>query len=204
MIGLGTWIGKYCSLLLTLWQFFHKSLQKSLPYPLPPPCAHLIIQPSTQAFSGRSFLDSTRSCDVTERNSPRTPSQYGPIKYGGLFCQVTATSAGSWKPSLEKEEFLCACHSGKQSLGFLNKDPQNQVLFNWSGLSGLSRAATCIRRSVNVFLQFVPMNLCKRSSDYGMSSKPCNREETTQTCIHIVKICFVTAFLGICKHLLMF
>ena len=33
-------------------------------------------------------------------------------------------------PSLEKEEFLCACHSNKQSLGFLNKDPQNQVLFN--------------------------------------------------------------------------
>ena len=33
-------------------------------------------------------------------------------------------------PSLEQEEFLCACHSDKQSLGFLNKDPQNQVLFN--------------------------------------------------------------------------
>ena len=27
-------------------------------------------------------------------------------------------------PSLEKEEFLCACHSDKQSLRFLNKDPQ--------------------------------------------------------------------------------
>ena len=25
---------------------------------------------------------------------------------------------------LEKEEFLCACHSDKQSLGFLSKDPQ--------------------------------------------------------------------------------
>ena len=33
-------------------------------------------------------------------------------------------------PSLEQEEFLCACHSDEQSLGFLNKDPQNQVLFN--------------------------------------------------------------------------
>ena len=39
-------------------------------------------------------------------------------------------------PSLEQEEFLCACHSDKQSLSFLNKDPQNHVLFNCSGLSG--------------------------------------------------------------------
>ena len=28
-------------------------------------------------------------------------------------------------PSLEQEEFLCACHSDKESLGFSNKDPQN-------------------------------------------------------------------------------
>ena len=35
-------------------------------------------------------------------------------------------------PSLEQEEFLyiCACQSDKQSLGFLNTDPQSQVLFN--------------------------------------------------------------------------
>ena len=33
-------------------------------------------------------------------------------------------------PSLEKDEFLCACQSDKQSLGFLNNDPQNQVLFS--------------------------------------------------------------------------
>ena len=32
------------------------------------------IQPSSQAFSARSFLDSTMSCDVTERYSPRTRS----------------------------------------------------------------------------------------------------------------------------------
>ena len=53
-------------------------------------------QPSPQAFSAWSFLDSTMSCDVTERYSPRTTSQYCQIKYGGLFCQVTATS-GEWK-----------------------------------------------------------------------------------------------------------
>ena len=28
------------------------------------------LQPSPQAFSVRSFLDSTKSCDVTERYSP--------------------------------------------------------------------------------------------------------------------------------------
>ena len=33
-------------------------------------------------------------------------------------------------PSLEQEEFLCACQRDKQSLGFINTDPQNQVLFN--------------------------------------------------------------------------
>ena len=33
-------------------------------------------------------------------------------------------------PSLEQEEFLCACHSDKQSVGFLNQDRQKQVLFN--------------------------------------------------------------------------
>ena len=31
------------------------------------------IQPSPQAFSARSFLDSTMSCDVTERYSPLSP-----------------------------------------------------------------------------------------------------------------------------------
>ena len=129
------------------------------------------MQPSPQAFSARSFLDSIMSCDVTERYSPSTPSQYWQIKYGGLFCQVTATSAGSWK-------------SVFGSLGFLNKDPQNQVLFNWSGLSELSRAATCIRRSMNFFLQFVPMNLYTRSSGYRLSSKPCKRENKAN--VHIL------------------
>ena len=70
------------------------------PPPPPPPTSrpHLLIQPSTQAFSARSFLDSTMSCDVTERYSPSAPSQYCQIKYGGLSCQVAVTSAGSWKP----------------------------------------------------------------------------------------------------------
>ena len=129
------------------------------------------MQPSLQAFSARSFLDSTMSCDVTERYSPSTPSQYWQIKYGGLFCQVTATSAGSWK-------------SVFGSLGFLNKDPQNQVLFNWSGLSELSRAATCIRRSMNFFLQLVPMNLYARSSQVTDCRRNPVNEETRQTCIY--------------------
>ena len=54
-------------------------------------------QPSPQAFSARSFLDSTMSCDVTERYSPRTPSQYCQIKYGGLFCQSFTATSGEWK-----------------------------------------------------------------------------------------------------------
>ena len=33
-----------------------------------------VMQSSLQAFSARSFLDSTMSCDVTERYSPSTPS----------------------------------------------------------------------------------------------------------------------------------
>ena len=49
-------------------------------------------QPSPWAFSARSILDSIVSCDVTERYSPRTPSQYCQIKYGGYSRQViTAT-----------------------------------------------------------------------------------------------------------------
>ena len=109
-------------------------------------------QPSLQAFSAGSFLDSTMSCDVSKRYSPRTPSHYCQIKYAGLFCQVTATSTGSWKSVLGTGRVFM-CMPQRQSLGFLDKDPQNQVLFDWSGLSGLSRAATCIRRSMNFFLQ---------------------------------------------------
>ena len=88
-------------------------------------------------------------------------------------------------PSLEQEEFLyiCACQSDKQSLGFLNTDPQSQVLFNWSGLSELSRAATCIRRSMNFFLQLVPMNLYTRSSQVTDCRRNPVNEETRQTCI---------------------
>ena len=53
------------------------------------------LQHSPLAFSAQSILDSTLSCDVTERELPRTLSQYCQIKYGSLFHQVTATSAGS-------------------------------------------------------------------------------------------------------------
>ena len=80
------------------------------------------------------------SCDVTERYTPRTPSQYCQIKYGGPFVRLLGLQPKvAENPSFEQEEFLCACHSEKQSFGFLKKDPQNQGLFN---LSGLSRAAT--------------------------------------------------------------
>ena len=147
----------------------------SPPPPLPTSRAHLIIQPSTQAFSARSFLDSTMSCDVTETNSRERPANMARSNMAAFSVRLLQLQQVAENQSLKKEKFLCACHCDKQGLGFLNKDPQNQVLFNWSGLSGLSRAATCIRRTVNVFLQFVPMNLCTRSSDYGMSSKPCNR-----------------------------
>ena len=48
-----------------------------------PPQFYQFSQPSPQAFSARLILDSTVSCDVTERYTPKTPSQYCQIKYGG-------------------------------------------------------------------------------------------------------------------------
>ena len=108
------------------------------------PLIHLhCIQPSPQAFSARSILDSILSCDVTERYTPRTSSQYCQIKYGGLFVRLLQLQPKvAENPSFEQEEFLCACHSEKQSFGFLKKDSRDQILFN---LSGLSRAATDTR-----------------------------------------------------------
>ena len=91
------------------------------------------------------------SCDVTERYTPRTLSQYYFVRLLQLQPKVAEN------PSFEQEEFLRVCHSEKQSFGFLKKDPRNQVLFN---LSGLSRAATGTRRLMNFFLEFMPMNLC--------------------------------------------
>ena len=91
------------------------------------------------------------SCDVTERYTPRTLSQYYFVRLLQLQPKVAENT------SFEQEEFLRACHSEKQSFGFLKKDPRNQVLFN---LSGLSRAATGTRRLMNFFLEFMPMNLC--------------------------------------------
>ena len=91
------------------------------------------------------------SCDVTERYTPRTLSQYYFVRLLQLQPKVAKN------PSFEQEEFLRACHSEKQSFGFLKKDPRNKILFN---LSGLSRAATGTRRLMNFFLEFVPMNLC--------------------------------------------
>ena len=91
------------------------------------------------------------SCDVTERYTPRTLSQYYFVRLLQLQPKVAEN------PSFEQEEFLRPCHSEKQSFGFLKKDPRNQVLFN---LSGLSRAATGTRRLMNFFLEFMPMNLC--------------------------------------------
>ena len=87
------------------------------------------------------------SCDVTKRYTPRTPSQYWQIKYGGRFVRLPQLQQqAAENPSFEQEEFLCACHSEKQSFGFLKKDPRNQGLFN---LSGLSRAATGTNESLD-------------------------------------------------------
>ena len=74
----------------------------------------------------------------------RTPSQYCQIKYGGPFVRLRQLQLKvAENLSFEQEEFLRACHSEKQSFGFVKKDPRDQVLFN---LSGLSRAATGTRR----------------------------------------------------------
>ena len=128
-------------------------------------------------FSARSILDSTVSCNVTERYMPKTPSQYCQIKHGGPFVRLLHLQPKvAENPSFEQEEFLCACHSEKQSFGFVKKDPRDQVLFN---LSGLSRATTGISRWTSF------LNLCQwisarwKSWDYGLSSK----QEARQTCI---------------------
>ena len=135
------------------------------------------------------------SCDVTERYTPRTPSQYCQIKYGGRFVRLLQLQPKvAENPSFEQEEFLCACHSEKQSFGFLKKDPRNQVLFN---LSGLSRAATGTRRLMNFFLEFVPMNLCTME-ELRLRTVV---ETGNKANVYIVNICFITAFLGIFKHL---
>ena len=64
------------------------------------------------------------------------PSQYCQVKYGSPFVRLLQLQPKvAENPSFEQEEFLCACHSKKQSLGFLKKDPQNKVFFNLSGLS---------------------------------------------------------------------
>ena len=104
-------------------------------------------------------------------------------------------------PSLEQGEFLCACHSDKQGLSFLNKDPQNHVLFNWSGLSGLhAQQLVSDDRWTSFF------NLCQWISAQGVQVTDCRRnrviEETRQKCKYIVKICFVTAFLALANVLI--
>ena len=111
---------------------------------------HRVGAPAKNALSlvpwrsrlGQSWT--TVSCDVTERYTPRTLSQYCQIKYGGPFVRLLRLqSKVAENPSFEQEEVLCACHSEKQSFGFVKKDPRDQVLLN---LSGLSRAATGTRR----------------------------------------------------------
>ena len=87
------------------------------------------------------------SCDITKRYTPKTPSQYCQIKYGGRFVRLPQLQQKvAENPSFEQEEFLCACHSEKQSFRFLKKDPQNQGLLH---LSGLSRAATGTNESLD-------------------------------------------------------
>ena len=73
------------------------------------------VQPSPQAFSARS--NPTVSSDVTGRDSPRTPSKYCQIQYGGLNRQIASTSAYSWKFLMGR---VSSCkHQRKRNLRFL-------------------------------------------------------------------------------------
>ena len=89
-------------------------------------------QPSPQPFSAWSFLDSTMSCNVTKRYSPMREhlANIARPNIRTFSVRLLQLQQVAENLSLENKEFLCACHSNKQSLGFLNKDLQNQVLFN--------------------------------------------------------------------------
>ena len=53
---------------------------------------------------------------------------------------------------------------------------------------------------MNFFLEFVPMNLCTME-ELRLRTVV---ETGNKVNVYIVNICFITAFLGIFKHLLMF
>ena len=137
------------------------------------------MQPSPQAFSARSFLDSTMSCDVTERYSPSAPSQYCQIKYGGLSCQVAVTSAGSWKPVFG---------TGRVSIYMCMPKRQTKFRFLKYGSAKpsfvqLKRTFWTFTRSNNLYqtidelLSSISANesLHEEFTVYGLSSKPCKR-----------------------------
>ena len=84
---------------------------------------------------------------TSPRDTRRERLAYCQIKYGGRFVRLPQLQPkAAENPSFEQEEFLCACHSEKQSFGFSKKNPRNQGLFN---LSGLSRAATGTNESLD-------------------------------------------------------
>ena len=137
------------------------------------------------------------SCDVTERYTPRTPSQYCQIKYGGPFVRLLQLQPKvAENPSFEQEEFLCARHSEKQSFGFVKKGCARSsfVQLKWT----FTRNNRC--QTMNFFLEFVPMNLCTME-ELRLRTVV---ETGSKANVYIFNICFITAFLGIFKHLLMF
>ena len=136
------------------------------------------MQPSPQAFSARSFLDSTMSCDVTERYSPSAPSQYCQIKYGGLSCQVAVTSGCSWKPVFG---------TGRVSIYMCM--PKRQTKFRFLKYGSAKPSFVQLKRT---FWTFTRSNLCQTIDEllssisaneslheeftgYGLSSKPCKQ-----------------------------
>ena len=127
------------------------------------------------------------SCDVTERYTPRTPSHYCQIKYGGPFDRLLQLQPKvTENPSFEQEEFLCACHSEKKSFGFLKKGSARPscVQLKWT--------FTCSNRyqTMNFFLEFVPMNL---STMEALRLRTIV-ETGNKANVYMVNICFITAF----------
>ena len=91
------------------WTTFPKTERRS------PKFGNETVQPSSQAFPARS--NPTVSSDVTGKDSPRTPSKYCQIQYGGLNRQIVSTSTYSWKVLMRR---VSSCkHQRKRNLRFL-------------------------------------------------------------------------------------
>ena len=161
------------------------------------------MQPCPQAFSARSFLDSTMSSDVTERYSPSTPSQYCQIKYGGLFCQITATSAGSWKPVFGTGRVsIYMCMPKRQTKFRFLKYGSAKPSFVQLKRTFWTFTRSNLYQTIDELLSSISANesLHEEFTGYGLSSKPCKRGNKAN--VHILSK--HASFLGICKHLLMF